>query len=276
MAPCLRRTAQDSRFTDIGTPKNIWAISSIHGNLERLFALHDTLLPHISPGDRIVYLGNYMGYGKDTPAVLDEILTFRRIVLAQRGMMAGEIIYLRGAQEEMWEKLLQLQFAPDPTSVLLWMLGNGLSNTLHAYGLNPHDGIEACRQGIVGLSKWVNIIRQTMRKNAGHEVFGTNLVRAAYTSSGFNHPMLFVHAGMDPDKSLEDQGDSFWWGHELFENMTSPYAHFDKVVRGYDPRHKGLNMNCNTATIDGGCGFGGHLVCAGFGQNGQLLGTIEC
>ena len=50
---------------------------------------------------------------------------------------------------------------------------------------------------------------------------------------------------------------------------------FQKVVRGFDPDHKGMNINCVTATIDGGCGFGGQLVCAGFNPEGSIFELLE-
>jgi serine/threonine protein phosphatase 1 len=36
-----------------------------------------------------------------------------------------------------------------------------------------------------------------------------------------------------------------------------------------------MHLNCITATIDGGCGFGGNLVCAGFSGNGAYLNILE-
>ena len=266
----------DSRFTSLGRARNIWAISAIHGDIDRLLILHDTLFPHIKPGDRLVYLGNYTGYGEHSSAVIDEILTFRRAVLAKPSMIASDIIYLRGAQEEMWQKLLQLQFSPEPLDTFLWMLGNGVSNTLTSYGLCPHDGVEACRQGMVGISQWTNEIRETLKKHPGHNTFATQLVRAAYSPEDVDYPMLFVNAGIDAKKSLYEQGDNFWWAHHKFDSITAPYKPYEKVVRGYDPDHKGIEFNCVKATIDGGCGFGGTLVCAGFGADGEVLDTLEC
>ena len=143
----------DSRFTCIGQPRRIWAISAIHGDTERLTALHDALYDKIAPGDRVVYLGNYTGHTTGAAASIDEILTFRRMLLSIEGMMSSDIVYVKGQQEEMWQKLLQLQFAPDPANVLLWMLSNGLGPTLESYGLSPTDGIEACRNGIMALTK---------------------------------------------------------------------------------------------------------------------------
>jgi hypothetical protein len=265
----------DTRFSSLGTPNRIWAVSAIHGDLGRLTRLHDEIYYHILPGDRLVYHGNYTGFGADGAACIDEILTFRRIVLAVPGMQCSDIICLRGQQEELWQRVLQLQFMPDPSEALLWMLGNGLSSTLHSYGLSPHDGIEACRLGVMGLTKWTNKLREAIRQRPGHEIFHTRLLRAAYTSDQALYPILFVHAGIDSNLPLKDQNETFFWGTSTFEGMQTAYLPFQKVVRGFDPAHKGLNINCITATIDGGCGFGGDLVCAGFLPDGQIMDMLQ-
>lgn len=267
--------ALDFRFIDLGRPRRIWAISAIHGEIEKLTTLHDDIFPHIRPGDRLVYLGNYFGFGHHSAEVVDELLTFRRSVLAKSGMMAGDIIYLRGSQEEMLQKLLQLQFAPNPGSILLWMLGNGLMSTLYSYGVSPHDGIECCRQGVIGLARWTGSVREAIRKHPGHEIFKTRLHRAAHTSPSLETPILFVNSGLRADRSMEEQGDSFWWANREFDRIEQPYSPFAKVIRGYDPDHKGININCITATIDGGCGFGGSLVCSVFSGEGQTLDTAQ-
>ena len=237
--------------------------------------IHDNLLPHLRAGDRIVYLGNYIGYGPQPSEVIDEILTFRRIVLSIPGAIPSDLTYLRGGQEEMWEKLQQLQFAPNPADVLLWMLGNGLSTTLTSYGLSPHDGIIAAQEGIMSLTKWTQKIKDAVRRRKGHEIFMTNLRRASFTAEATDFPMLFVHAGIDPSRTLQDQGDNLWWSKKNFNAIELPFAPYQKVIRGYDPAHNGLHLNCVTATIDGGCGFGGSLICAGFEQNGSIFDMIE-
>jgi hypothetical protein len=280
--PCSRpfivfkmTAVKDNRFSTLGAPHRIWAVSAIHGDVGKLIGLHNALYGYFKPGDRLVYLGNYIGYGEQSAATVDEILTFRRLLLSIPGILCNDIVYLRGRQEEMWQKLLQLQFAPDPGGALVWMLGNGLSNTLYSYGLSPHDGIEACRTGVIGLGKWTNAVRQNIRSKPGHEIFGTQLTRAAHTNDNAEYPMLFVHAGLDARKPLNDQGDTFWWASSEFETIEAPYLPWQKVVRGFDPAHKGVKMNCVTATIDGGCGFGGQLVCAGFDASGNIIEILE-
>lgn len=258
-------------FVNLGNPTQIWAIPAIHSAVEDLTPLHDTILSNIKAGDRVVYLGNYTGFGDAAIDTVNEILAFRRLVLSIPGMLPSDIVYLKGMQEEMWHKLLQLQFASNPTDVLLWMLGNGLSATLDDYGICPHNGIEACRRGIMDITRWTQQIRAKIREQAGHETFMTSQYRAAYTCTDKHaSPLLFVHAGLNVGKPLHEQGDSLWWESQNFEAINTPYAPFQKVVRGYDPAHKGMNINCVTATIDDGCGFGGNLVCAGFGADGQV------
>ena len=269
-------TEDNSRFFNLGNAKRIFAISAIHGDISRLQPLHDKIFGHISAGDRIVYTGNYIGYGDHSVEVLDEILTFRRAVLAKPAIIPSDLVYLRGSQEEMWQKLLQMQFAPNPLKTYMWMLGNGLSSTLQSYGFCQHEGLQACQQGMVGLMQWTSKLRSAFKARPGHDVFATHLVRAAYMPQSSDYPMLFVNAGIDVEKPLEEQGDNFWWSHSKFNEISEPYKPFQKIIRGYDPTHKGVEYNCTKATIDGGCGFGGQLVCAVFNNGGTVLDTLAC
>lgn len=271
----MRSTATDSRFTSLGSPQRIWAVSAIHADANRLTQLHDDLYESLNPGDRIIYHGNYLGYGNQPRETIDELLTFRRLVLSIPGMKAEDIIYLRGGQEEMWQKLLQIHFAPNPSDVLLWMMSKGLGSTMEAYGVSPHDGIIAAQQGVMSLTRWTRKIRESINRMPGHEIFSTQLKQAAYTNKNAPYPMLFVHSGLNPACDLEEQGDNFWWCKEDFNTIHLPYEPFQKVVRGFDPLHRGINLNCVTATIDGGCGFGGSLVCAGFNNEGNIFEVLE-
>lgn len=237
--------------------------------------MHDAVLERFEVGDRLVYLGNYTGHGTQSAECVDEILTFRRLILSLPGARPSDISYLRGAQEEMIQKLFQLQFAPDASGTFLWMLGNGLASTLQSYGLCHHDGLEACQNGIMGLTKWTNKVRARIRQHAGHDTFATHLSRAAHTAETHSYPMLFVNAGLDSSRPLNEQGDNLWWRGENFTDIKTEYDPYKKVVRGYDPNHKGMHLNCVTATIDGGCGFGGPLVCAGFDKSGDVFELLE-
>ena len=115
--------------------RRVWAVAAIHGEVNRLTALHARLAARLDPGDRLVYLGNYLGYGPAPASTLDALLLFRRLFLSRRNAFPGDIALLRGTQEEMWQKLLELQFAPNPREVLPWMLEHGLDKTLSSLSL---------------------------------------------------------------------------------------------------------------------------------------------
>jgi len=271
----VQNLTNDPRFIPIDRPRRIWAVSAIHAETQRLMEMHDELYMRIEPGDRVVYLGNYIGGGTNPVETINEMLSFRRSVLAIPGMMPDDLVYLRGGQEEMWEKLLQIQFAPNPDEVLRWMLNKGLSSTLVSYGVNPEGGLIAAQEGVRALIRWTGHIRNAVRRHAGHEIFSAHWKRAAYSFAEDNTQLLFVHAGIDASRTLQEQGDSFWWAGESFGDITLPYDPFAKVIRGYDPGHGGLHLNCVTATIDGGCGFGGSLIGAGFTPEGEVFELLE-
>ena len=265
--------ASDLRFTNMGQPGTIWVISAIHSDADRLIAAHDHLYNRISPGDRILYTGNMTGYGPSPIETLDELLIFRRGILALPGMMPGDFIYLRGGQEEMWEKLQQIQFARNPHQVLDWMFSNGVAETLEAYGMQPQDALRAAGEGVMAMTKWTAHLRRSICRYPGHDIFQCQLKRAAYTSLELDSPALFVHAGTDPSKPLQDQGDTLWWGGRMFDHIETPCFPFCRVIRGFDPEHGGLRASGSgyAVTLDSGCGFGGSLTCAGLNSAGEVL-----
>ena len=101
-------------FATLSGYQRVWAVASIHGEADRLAALHAGLWARLRPGDRLVYLGNIIGRGPNSVATIDELLSFRRAFMTIEPAVEPQVIYLRGAQEEMLQKLLQLQFATDP------------------------------------------------------------------------------------------------------------------------------------------------------------------
>ena len=133
--------SDDSAFAIIENARRIWAIGSIHGEADKLAALHERLSSRLAPGDRLIYLGNYLGYGPAIIETVDEILSFRRKFLARPPFTdTNDHILLRGSQEEMWQRILQLQFAVDPIKVVTWMAERGLASTLAAYaGESPQE-----------------------------------------------------------------------------------------------------------------------------------------
>lgn len=247
-------------------------MAAVHGEADRLVALQASLERRLESGDRIVYLGNYLGRGGAIPAALDALLEFRRRVIARPDMFAADVAYLRGSQEEMWHKLLQLQFAPNPREVLAWMLEHGVGATIEAYGGDLQQARSSAGQGPLAITRWTGALRAAMQRQPGHYALVGALRRAAYTDDG---RLLFVHAGLDPDRPLSAQSDSLWWSGGGFGRLDRAFDGFVRVVRGFDPAHGGVRLGAFTASLDAGCGFGGPLVAACFDPAGQIVETIE-
>lgn len=280
----------DFRFASLKRPQRVWAIPSIHGQVAQLQTLHDALISRVKPGDRIVYMGNYLGHGTEAASVIDELLTFRRMVLAMAGFQPKDFAYLRGAQEEMLQRVYQLQFASSPWQIYEWMLGQGLWATLASYGIDAQEGLNAASQNALRLSRWTDHVRQMVQRRPGHDIFYTHMKRAAFTAlthlpngkteapavaTDGHAPLLFVNAGLNTERSLDEQGDRFWWGDDDFNMITDAYNPFARVVRGFDHQRRGLHINCVTATLDNNCGFGGTLACASLLADASVGEVLE-
>ena len=220
----------------------------------------------------MVYLGGYLGWGREVAECVDELLLFRRAFIARLGVQIEDAVFLRGAQEEMWQKLLQLQFAGRPAQVLGWMADHGIGATIAAYGGSVEEGLAAAEDGVLALTHWTGGLRQAMRQIDGHTALLSSLKHAAVTD---DDTMLFVHAGLDPTAPLSAQLDHFWWSTPEFERLTDGFPGYRLVVRGHALRGGGLNLATPIITLDAGCGRGGPLMAACFGADGEVLQTLE-
>jgi serine/threonine protein phosphatase 1 len=265
-------STQDEKFATLKLARRIWAIAAIHGESDRLKRLHEEIVRRFAPGDRLVYLGNYLGRGDHIIDTVDELLWFRQVTMYQPGMEPWDIVYLRGSQEEMLHKLLQIQFATDPAAVFEWMLTQGLDATLKAYGMRADEARARFREGPLAITRWTGSLRAAIQDQPGHFELLTSLRRAAYTEGG---ELLFVHAGIDQHRPLTEQGDTFWWGSGYFAEIAEAYQGFTAVVRGYDRDRQGPVRGAHAVTIDGGCGFGGTLNAGCFDLKGRIVEWLE-
>lgn len=267
------RTAVASRekFAQLRDARRIWTVGAIHGEARRLARVHDLIGERFAPGDRLVYLGNYLGHGEEIAATIDELLDFRRRVLGRPNGFACDVVYLRGAQEEMWQKLLQLQFAPNPGEILAWMVRAGVEATVRAYGGDLRQGFAATRDGPRTITRWTSSLRAAMNAAEGHATLFAALRHAAHTNSG----LLFVHAGLDPRRPINAQGDAFWWSPVDILELGAPYADFARIVRGFDRDRRGVVESQYGLSIDAGAGRGGRLQAVCIAANGQLVDFCE-
>ncbi|MDD3029073.1 MAG: hypothetical protein PHS57_02155 [Alphaproteobacteria bacterium] len=266
----------NEKFAELGTPRRIWAVAAIHGDVDRLVTLHDHIATRFSVRDRLVYLGNYLGVESRTnAAVMEELLLFRAALLCKTGVEPSDIVYLRGPAEEAWQRVLRLQFAPLPHQTLEKLLASGVEAYLRLYGISVMDTRSVARSGALAITRWTNQLRSLQRQELGHEKLMFTMRRAAFASSGIDPKrVLFVPANFDPARSLEDQGDALWWSAAPFCVKGRALTVYNRVVRGFDSVNGGADLDSPAVTLDGGCGRGGPLVCGCFTPTGKLIEVV--
>ncbi len=262
----------DKNFAQLRGARRVWAIAAINGAAQRLVRLHDAISDRFQEGDRVVYLGNYIGYGGAVLATIDELLDFRRRVLGRQRGFACDVAFLRGAQEEMWQKLLQLQFAPNPGEVLRWMVSAGMEATVRAYGGNLRQGFAATRDGARTITRWTGALRNVMNATPGHTTLFSALRHAAFTEE---LGVLFVHAAINPLRPLAAQGDAFWWGRDDILELRASFEGFQRIVRGIDREQRNFVERDFAVSLNGGTGRFDRLTAACFGASGEVLELIE-
>jgi hypothetical protein len=263
---------RDQKFAGLPGARRVWAVGAINGEARRLTHLHDIICERFQDRDRIVYLGNYVGCGSAVLATIDELLDFRRRVMGRWHGSTCHVVFLRGRQEEMWQKLLQLQFAPNPSEVLQWMVAAGMGATISAYGGDLHQGFAASRDGPRTITRWTGALRGMMNATPGHTALFSALRHAAFTEQG---ELLFVHASLNLSRPLAEQGDAFWWGPADILELSAPFEGFKRIVRGVDPGQRGVVERKFAVSVDGGAGQGGPLVAACFGLDGRVIEVVE-
>jgi serine/threonine protein phosphatase 1 len=250
----------------------VWAIGAVHGEARRLARLHDLIGKRFAEGDQLVYLGNITGRGDAVLGAIDELLDFRRRIIGRPRGFSCHVVVLRGAQEEMWQKLLQLQFAANPGEVLRWMAEVGVETTLRAYGGDLRQGLAAARDGPRAITRWTSALHGALNAVPGHRMLLSALRHAAVTE---RRGLLCVSAAVEPSHPLAMQGDAFWWGQRDILELTAPFDGFRRVVRGSDRQRRGFVASEFAVSLDGGAGRGGHLVAACFAPDGDVLDTLE-
>ncbi|MDC3131760.1 hypothetical protein OA492_02490 [Pelagibacteraceae bacterium] len=264
-----------STFVELSKCSRIWAIGSIHSNLNSFNSIKKLILNNFKENDKLVVLGNVIGLGESSKEVITDIVALRFNLMSKFKLKSSDIVFLRGAQEEMFSKLLQLQIAPNPMEIINWMFEHGVNKTLESYGYNKNDVINIASSGTVAISKWTSKLNRSLLKNPGHKEYFLNLKHAAYSSS---KKILFVNRGVDITRPLSAQNDCFWWGYHNFSEIIEPYNSFIRIVRGYESIHKNEleqaknNIVCTLFKQP----LPNNSIYAGiFSENGDILDLFE-
>ena len=219
-----------SKFSELTKANNIWAVGSLHSSLDSFQSIKKYILSNFEFGDKLIFLGNLIGCRPESKKIIDEVLKLRFNLMAKYQLKHSDIVFLRGAQEEMFRKLLQLHIAPNPIEILQWIFSHGVDQTIISYNLDPDEFRKTVTQGTIQINKLTTKLNNQISFNSGHQEFFSSLKHAAYTD---NMEVLFVNRGVDLSRPLSAQNDCFWWGYQNFSKIDKPYFSFKRIVRGY-------------------------------------------
>ena len=265
----------ETNFIEFKNIKRIWAIGSVHSNLESFESIKIHILKNFSKGDKLIFLGNIIGLGEKANQTISSILDLRFKLMAKFFLKPIEIVFLRGAQEEMFLKLMQLQIAPNPQDIVSWMFSHGVNKTIESYGFSKSESEKIATQGTLSISKWTSKLNVAVSKFSGHKEFFSNLKHAAFSES---KKILFVNRGVDISRPLSAQNDCFWWGYQNFSKINHPYGTFTRIVRGYQSQQKNNIKNAKqtiVCTLFDQPLYNSKILGGIFNENGEILDIFE-
>lgn len=222
--------SKESKFQEFKSANKIWAIGSIHSSVDSFLSIKKYIYTNFENGDKLIFLGNVIGYREKSKQIISEVLSLRFSLMAKFNLKHDDVVFLRGAQEEMFSKLLQLQIAPNPMEILEWIFSHGVDKTIISYNLDPNEFINVASQGTIQINKLTARLNNKISQIPGHKEFFSNLKHAAYSDT---KEVLFVNRGVDISRPLSAQYDCFWWGYQNFSLINKPYNTFKRIIRGY-------------------------------------------
>ncbi len=262
-------------FVELKKSSKLWAIGSIHSNLNSFNSIKNYIMKNFSQNDKLIFLGNIIGLGDSSKETLSSVIDLRFNLMSKFKLKPDAIVFLRGAQEEMFSKLLQLQLAPNPTEIVDWMFEHGVNKTINSYGFSEDEVKNIASSGTIKISKWTSTLNKSLQLHSGHSQYFLNLKHAAYSHT---KKILFVNRGVDITRPLSAQNDCFWWGFQNFSKIKKPYKTFLRIVRGYESEHLNhseISQNNIVCTLFKQPLTNKNILCGIFAENGEILDLFE-
>ncbi|MBX7144079.1 MAG: serine/threonine protein phosphatase [Oligoflexia bacterium] len=217
-----------SQFRELGDMKGrLFAIGDVHGCADELELLlsHLTDSQGLSTNDRVVFIGDYIDRGAESKRAVETVLSFRN--------RFPETIFLRGNHEEMLLGYLGLR-----PNVAPYLKNGGLS-TLQSYGVAEDASAEEALS--LFPPEHIEFFKATERY----------VLMPGY---------VFVHAGLNPLRRLEDQPDEdIYWIRDTF--ILNRHRFDRVVVFGHTPFEDVLLNLPYKIGLDTGAVFGNKLSC---------------
>jgi len=235
---------------------NIYAIGDIHGCLSELTSLHKKILENDKfkvKEDLLVYLGDYIDRGIKSKQVVDQILKLKNNKI--------KTVHLMGNHEEFLNDFLFKKI----NNIKKW-LNFGADQTFRSYDIEIVNFIKDGFEDVI-----IDRLRNALLKKMSdeHISFFKNLEMSFSTEK-----YLFVHAGIDPKKTLEDQThENFLWSRS--KDFFDKEFKSDKIiVHGHTPEPNVIN-DPYRINIDTGCYFSSKLSCVCLNDIGEKRRFID-
>jgi len=195
------------------------AIGDIHGCRRALATLLDSVKP--KKDDQLVFLGDYVDRGPDTPGVINTLLKLQS---------RCKTVFLRGNHE-----LMMLEARDSFLKSEIWQNCCGME-TVTSYGAERR-------------TDWPSSVPDA------HWSFLEQTIRALETRK-----QIFVHACLDPDLEVKEQPDwiLFW---EYFERIRPHKSGKKIICGHTPQTKGSLGDVGYAICIDTGCVYGGWLTC---------------
>ncbi len=204
-----------------------YAIGDLHGRLDLLAAAFERISRHVAGRPfKIITLGDYIDRGPQSRQIIEHLMA---------GQLAGlPLICLKGNHEDMMVETIRKPLPP------AWWVGNGGGATLVSYG--------HAREGVYK----PDIVPQAH----------LNWLDALPTKYVDQH-RVFVHAGVDPAVSLDDQKQEvlLWW---IYPDRH-PGGHGERhVVHGHEKSKHGPLLFKSRTNLDVFAWYTGRIVVGVF------------
>jgi serine/threonine protein phosphatase 1 len=200
-----------------------FVVGDIHGCVDEVDRLLDALAP--AAADTLVFLGDYIDRGPFSKAVIDRLLRLRR--------EGPRCIFLKGNHEDMFLAYMGERGAYGEAFLL-----NGGAATLRSYDLEGQSSASVAA-----------------RLPPEHLQFLLSL------ELRYEHaPFLCVHAGVAPNRPLDDQDDEdLLWIRDAF--IAHPHPFGCTVLFGHTPQREVLNDQPYKIGLDTGLVYWNKLSC---------------
>ena len=187
----------------------------------------------------MIYIGDYIDRGPNVKDVINQILKLQKEKVNS--------IFLMGNHEQ-----IMIDFVFNKINNLRYWLNLGADQTFRSYKIEVAEFI---KDGF-GDDKIDRLRSVFLNELSNEHVHFLNNLRLSYSIGQY----LFVHAGINPEKTLKDQDkmDLLWSRSDKFFDKNFKFEKI--IVHGHTPEEKVINFPYRI-NVDIGCFFSGKLSC---------------